>query len=54
MKKLSPKEKGCLVVKGRKVKIPIFSNVPELLDKLKIHPLTILSCISLDVNVFIK
>ena len=44
-----------LVVKRRKVKIPIVSNLPELLDKLKIHLLTIMSCISFDaVNVCVE
>ena len=35
MKKFSPKEKMYLAVERRKVKIPIVSNLPELLDKLK-------------------
>ena len=48
------KKKVYLVVKRRKVKIPIVSNLPELSDKLKIHSLTIISCISLDVNVSIE
>ena len=33
------------------MKIPIVSNLPELPDKLKIQSLTIVLCISLDVNV---
>ena len=46
MKKFSPKEKAYIVVKrGKVVKISIVTNLPELLDKLKIHSLTIISCI---------
>ena len=48
------KKEVYLFVKRRKVKIPIVSNLPELLDRLKIHSLTVTSCISLDVNVFIR
>ena len=48
------KKKMYLVVKRRTVEIPIVSNPPELLDKLKIHSLTIMPCISLDVNVSIE
>ena len=54
MKKIFPEEKGVPCCERRKVKIPIVSNLPELLDKLKIHSLTIMSCISLDLNVSIK
>ena len=51
MKKFSPKEKVYLVVERRKVKIPIVSKLP---NKFKIHSLTIMSCISLDVSVSIE
>ena len=54
MEKSLLKKKEYLVMKRRKLKIPIVSNLPELLDKLKIHLLTIMSCISLDVNVSIN
>ena len=48
------KKKEYLVMKRRKSRIPIVSNLPELLDKLKIHLLTIMSCINLDVNISIN